>query len=1032
MGLPGFATQRPILTLMVFLAVVILGLVSVFQLQVELYQGESRGIISVIIRVRGGLPPVEVEKLITKPVEEALASVTHVSELYSHSREAESRVTLEFEPGTDMNYAALEVREKFSRVVPNLPTEIEKPLIANFTEGDEAILVFAVTSDNHSPEDVRELMDKEMTPIISRIDGVASVEVYGGRARKILIEVDRDKMFAYNISIERVMDILGRSNVNLLAGGVDRGTLEFAVRTMGAFTSVDEIGELGIQATRQGTIIPLKEIATVKDAYMEAEDYARLNLNENVTVYVKKTSLARSIPVAKAIRRMVKDFNQRMKGEYRAIIVTDRAEGIERAIGNVWTSLLEGIVLTTLTIFAFFWKWYFAFSVLLCIPISVIATFIFMNFFGYSINIMTMSGLALSIGILVDSSVTVLENVLRRVNEGLPGPKAATVGAEEVWLPLVTSQITNIVVFLPLVLIDKKIQLTYQGFAFTVTFSLIASTFAAVMLVPVMLTQWFQSHPDYVPREAPKTLKLNQFLDRLTEKYDEVLQWNLRHRGMILILCLILFGISLRGLMTKDIDWPTTMEENEFAIVVFPLAGARIETNDQAVKRVEEILSKIPDVKLFSSTVRKDEIRIFVKLKPRNQRQYAKDEIMKLVDEKGNEKVKEVHENYSLIVDEGASSSETRKLVINIFGHDNDVLEKLAHEVASRIQKIPGLANLVMTDLRKRPEYSVVVDKGRAALYGLTVKDIADTTHALIRGMRPTKFHELSKGLEIETITRLQAIYRQKVEDIPQIYLSTKGGTQVQLGEVASFRPSFGPQTIDRKDKFRYVFIKADVHRPLETVAEEAREAMREIKWPDDYYWRYGGYYEQLMKGKSQLSLAVLLSIALVYGTMACLFQSYWQPLVIMTSVPLASIGIWLALLISRKPLSQPVFIGMILLCGAVVNGAIMLIDRLNVLRQEGVAKHESLIQAAKDRLVPILMTSLSSVAGFVPMAIGIGQGSELWSPLAITVIGGLLSATFLTLFIVPDILVLVEGLNDALKKILFNFRFQRPDIKTT
>ena len=1032
MGLPGFATRRPILTIMVFLAVVILGMVSVFQLQVELYQGESRGIISVIVRVRGGLPPVEVEKLITKPVEEALASVTHVSELYSHSREAESRVTLEFEPGTDMNYAALEVREKFSRVLPNLPTEIEKPLIANFTEGDEAILVFAVTSDNHSPEDVRELMDKEMTPIISRIDGVASVEVYGGRARKILVEVDRDKMFAYNISIERVMDVLGRSNVNLLAGDVDRGTLQYAVRTMGAFTSVEEIGELGIQATRQGTIIPLKEIATVKDAYMEAEDYARLNLNENVTVYVKKTSLARSIPVAQSIRRMIKDFNQKMNGEYRAVIVTDRAESIERAIGNVWSSLLEGIVLTTLTIFAFFWQWYFAYTVLLCIPISVIATFIFMNFFGFSINVMTMSGLALSIGILVDSSVTVLENVLRRVNDGLRGPKAATEGAEEVWLPLVTSQVTNIVVFLPLVLIDKKIQLTYQGFAFTVTFSLIASTFAAVMLVPVMLSEWFRNHPDYIPKEAPKTLKLNHFLDRLTEQYEEVLQWNLRHRGKILILCLVFLAISVRGLVTTDIDLPTTMEENEFAVVVFPLAGARIEANDRAVKSVEAILSKIPDVKLFSSTVRKDEIRIFVKLQPRNKRQYSKDEIMKIVDEKGNEKVKEVHENYSLIVDEGATSSETRKLVINIFGQDNDVLEKIAHEVASRIQKIPGLTNLVMTDLRKRPEYAVVVDKGRAALYGLSVKNIADTTHALIRGMRPTKFHELSKGLEIETITRLQAIYRQKVEDIPQIYLTTKDGSQVQLGEVASFRPSFGPQTIDRKDKFRYVFIKADVHRPLESVAKEAREALREIKWPDDYYWRFGGYYEQLMQGKSQLSLAVLLSIALVYGTMACLFQSYWQPLVIMSSVPLASIGIWLALLISRKPLSQPVFIGMILLCGAVVNGAIMLIDRMNVLRQEGVANYESLTQAAKDRLVPILMTSLSSVAGFVPMSLGIGQGSELWSPLAITVIGGLLSATVLTLFIVPDIVVMVEGLKEHFKKILFNFRFQRPDIKTT
>lgn len=1019
MGLPSFSVRHPVLTLMVFVAVVVLGLVSVFQLQVELYQGENKGIISVIVRVRGGLPPVEIEKLITKPVEEALASVSHVTNLYSHSREAESRVTLEFEPGTDMNYAALEVREKFPRVLPRLPSEIEKPLIANFTESDSAIVVFAVTSDSHSPEEVREIMEKELTPILTRIDGVASVEVYGGRARKILVEVDRDKMFAYNISIERIMDVLGRSNINLLAGEVDRGALEFAVRTMGAFTSVEEIGEIGIQATRQGTIIPLKEVATVKDAYLEAEDYARLNLDENATVYIKKTSLARTIPVARAIRTMIHSFNENMKNEYQAVIVTDRAQSIEKAIRSVWTSLFLGVILTGIVIFLFFRSWFLCLAVLICIPVSVIATFIFMNLFGFSINVMTMSGLALSIGILVDSSICVMENIMKKIKEGTGVLQAAMAGAEEIWLALVTAQGTNIVVFLPIVLIDKNIQLMYQGFAFTVTFSLIVSTFAAVMLVPVMLSEWLQSHPPEAISPAPQGSKLALKMQPWMASYQRLTEWNLKHSSLVLLVTLAVFGVALYGLLHKDIDWPTTMEENEFSIVIFPLAGARIEANDRAVKKVEAILSQIPDVKLFSSTVRKDEIRIFVKLEPRGKRKYAKDEIMKLVDEKGNEAIKEIHDNYSLIVDEGATSSETRKLVINIFGHDNDTLEKLAHEAASRLQKIPGLTNLVMTDLRKRPEYAVVVDKGRAALYGLTVKDVADSAHALIRGMRPTKFHELSKGLEIETITRLQAIYRQKVEDIPQVFIATKEGSQVPLGEVASFRPGFGPQTIDRKDKFRYVFVKGDAHRPLETLAKEATSALREINWPDDYYWRWGGYYEELMKGKSQLSVAVLLSIALVYGTMACLFQSYWQPLVIMTTVPLATIGIWLGLTLTHKPLSQPVFIGIILLCGYVVNAAILLIDRMNAHQKEGMGAEESLIQAGQDRFQPILMTTASTVVGFIPMALSIGEGSELWSPLAVTVIGGLLSSTVLTLFIVPNLILFFEKIVPIWSRIL-------------
>ncbi len=1017
MGLPHFSVRRPVLTGMVFLAIVVLGLVSLFRLQVELYQGENRGIISIIVRVRGGLPPEDVEKLITKPVEEAVATVTHVKNLYSHSREAEARVTLEFEPGTDMKFAALEIREKFSRVLPKLPSEIEKPVIANFSEGDAAIVVFAVTSEKHPPEEVREMAGKDLVAMLTRLDGVASVETYGGRSRKILVEVDRDKMFAYNVSIQRVMDILGRSNVNLLAGQVDKGTLEFAIRTMGAFTSVEEIGEIGIQATRQGTIIPLKEIATVKDAFMEAEDFARLNLNDNVTVYVKKTGDARTIPVTQAVRRLIHDFNERHLGEYEAIIVTDQAQSIERAIHSVWKSLLEGMVLTSIVVFAFLRQWYCAFGVLVCIPVSVIATFIFMNFFGFSINVMTMSGLALSIGILVDSSIVVLQNVMKKLAEGVHGLRGVIEGAEEVWLPLITSQLTNIVVFLPIIFVDKSIQIMYSGFAFTVAFSLIASTFVAVMLVPVLLSEWLKGKPHFVPVGTGTGEKTGKTMKRILEGYRKAMKWNFQHRKLVLLGTLVLFAVALHGLIKKDIDMPVTMEENEFAVVIFPLAGARIEVNNDAVKKVEEILGRISEVKLFSSTVRKDEIRIVVKMVPKNKRKYSKEEVMKVVDEKGNEAVKQIHENFSLIVDEGATTSETRKLVVNVFGQDNEVLEKLAREVAGRLQKVPGLTNLVMTDLRKRPEYSLVVDKGRAAMYGLTVKDIAETTHALIRGMRPTKFHELSKGLEIETITRLQAIYRQKIEDLQQIYIATPGGSQIPLSEVASFYPTFGPQTIDRKDKFRYIFVKGDAHRPLEALAKDVRVLLYDVPWPDDYYWRFGGYYDELIKGKSQLSVALILSIGLVFGTMACLFQSYLQPLIIMVTIPLASIGVWLALTLTGKPLSQSVFIGMILLAGYVVSEAIMLIDRLNTVHRNGLKGEEALTQAGLDRLPAILMTRAATVVAFIPMAISGEEGSELWSPLAVTVIGGLLSSSLLTLFIVPHIATFFENFGFTLQR---------------
>jgi HAE1 family hydrophobic/amphiphilic exporter-1 len=998
---------------MLFLAFIILGIISLTRLPIELYQGQDAGIISIIVRARGGLPPADVEKNITKPVEEAVATVTHLKAMYSSSREAESRVTLEFEPGTNMKFAALEIREKFSRVKPLLPQEIEKPVIANYDDASSAVFIFALTSDSLSPEDIRELVETELKPALGRIDGVASVEVYGGRERKILVEMDRDKMVSYNVSIEKVMDILGQSNINLLAGSVERGTLEFAIRTMGAFTSVEEIGDIGIQATRQGSIIPLKEIATVKDAYMEAEDQARLNLEQNVTVYCKKTSLSNTIPVVKTIRNVLNGFSAKHKEALDIIIVSDKAEAISKAIGDVRDALLIGVFLTVLMIYLSLRQWILAVIVSTAIPCSVIITFFFMDMLNVSLNVMSLSGLALAIGIMVDSAVVILENTFVKLERGYADERAIHEGSEEVWLPLLASLITTLIVFLPVIFIDKKIQQIYAGFAFTVSISLVVSFFVALMLVPMLLMYWARGKIKFQQTQGP----VQGFQKKLKDGYNRLMKWNLSLRYPVVVGMFLFLGFASWKIVTRDIDWPTTLEENEFQIIIFPLAGAKLEANDESVSKVEGILSKIPDVDMFSSTDRKDDVRVFVRLKPRAKRTYSKDEIMKLIDEKGNEMIKQIHDEYSLIVDEGAGSTEQKKLVVNIFGLENEVLQKLAQEFANHLSKVPGLTNLVMTDLRKRPEYSLVVDKGRAAIYGLDVRKVADSVHAQVRGMRPTKFHELAKGEEIETITRLQAIYRQKLEDLKFVPLATDLGTQIPLGEISSFYPSTGPQTIDRKDKYRYVFVKGDAKRALETLGREVRVALKEVKLPDDYYWRFGGGYEELISGKGQMKMALILTIFLVYMVLACMFQSYLQPLLIMFSVPMASTGIWISLAITKKPLSQPVFIGMILLAGYVVNAAIIMMDHMNHLRAQGKAPKEYLVEAGLDRLRPIIMTTASTGCGFLPMALSWGQSSDLWSPLAVTVIGGLLSSTFLTLFILPNFILIAEELREKIKK---------------
>lgn len=1080
MGLPTVAIKRPIFTIMLYIGLCIFGIISLFALEIELYQGQNQSIISIVVRARGGLPATEVERMITRPVEEAVATVTGIRTLYSNSREAESRVTMEFEPGTNMRFAALEIREKFARVKPILPREIEKPVIANYDDAQAAVLIFAITSDRYSTEEIREKVDNEMKPVLSRVNGVASVEVYGGRERKIMVELDRDKMVAYNVPIDRVMDVLGQSNINLLAGNVQSGKFQFAIRSMGAFNSIDEIADIGIKATRQGTIIPLREIATIKDAYMEASNHARLNLEQNVTVYVKKESLANTLSVVKALHQTVNDYEKNSEGAFRMVTVNDRAETIAAAIGSVVQNLYLGLILTVMVICFFLKKMrpvycalagipaaaviYFvmkllgstgtyydmmllvmmvftlagmvwdkaivAFIVVVTMPVSLVVTFIFMAACNISVNVMTLSGLALAMGNLVDSAIVVTESILAKKEKGKTDYAAIHEGAEEVWLPLLASLATTLIVFLPILFIDKRVQMVYSGLAFTVTFSLIASFFSSMMLAPMMFLKL-----------ARGRLNINQddehsLLKKGCDKYRRFMHKVLHGPLWVRVLVLVFFAVAAAGgttlLFKKNIDWPSTYEENEFAIVSFPLAGAKLETNDEAMKKIEEILGKIPDIQIFSSTISKDDLRMFVRLKPKSQRKYSKEEIMKIIDEQGNAAIKEIHDDFSLIVDEGASSGEQKKMVIEIFGHDNDELEKLAKQAAQKIKDIPGISNIVMTDLRKRPEYSIKVDR-RAAIYGISVKKVADSLHAQIRGMRPTEFQEVTKGERIEMITRLQPIYRQKIDDLKLIPIATDEGIMVPLQEVANFYPSVGPQTIDRKNKYRYVFVKGDIKRPVEEIAKDIDKALSGIKMPDDYFWRFGGGYQDLMDSKSQLFLAVIVTIFLVYMTMACLFQDFISPIIIMITVPMALIGVYLILdwpniirwplsftglpiskwtwLPEAKPLSQQVLIGIVMLAGYVVNAAIIMMDHYKTLLSQGVETRDALIQSVTDRFRPILMTTTTTVLAFSPLAFSLGNSNELWVPMALTGIGGMLMGTVLTLFVLPILIFFVHEL---------------------
>lgn len=1008
MGLPAKAVRRPVTITMLFIGILIFGFISLGRLPVELSPNREVGQISIIITVRGGMPPTEIESMVTRLVEEAVGTVSHVTNISSNSRESMSIVLLEFEPGTDMDFVSLEVRERFSRIKNKLPREANKPVIAKWEYSQNSTIICSVTSNMYTPEMLRRQVDEAIKSNITRIDGVANVEVWGGRERKIMVDLDQSKLIAHNISYENIMQVLSSNNFNLLVGEIEDEQDKLLIRTLGLFNSVEEIKEIGVGMTVDRSIIRLKDVAEVYDGYLEPGAFSRVNLYDNVAIYISKESSANTLQVTKKIRTTINAILAERDDDINVIYLYDQGEFIELAINAVKNSLLIGAVLAMLVLFLFLRDVPSTTIIALSIPISVVATFIFMGFSGITINTMTLSGLALGTGMLVDNSIVVLENIFHKRNGGSSARDAAIEGSEQVWLAILASTITTIAVFLPMIFIDRDIRMLYSGLALTVTFSILASLFVSLSLVPMTYTQlgkiWaFKQKKEEMHKNAHRI-------------YQEILIISIRYRYLFLIVIFALFALSIFRVTNMGMELTGSMSKDQFAINMTPPSGTKLDKVNLTVKQIEKWLSEIPEISTISSNVKRDDPRILVTLVPPHKRTKTKDEIIDELREKTA-----TIPRFFIYYYTGAQESESKEIVIDVFGYDYDKLRALANAIGKNISALGYLTDIKLRMREPRPEYSLVVDKQRAALYGLSVKDIADVIHGQMRGMRATKFH--SEASEIETITRLRVEDRKTIHDLEHLIITSKNKTRIYLKQVAGFVPSKGPTEIYRRNKHRFIQVSASLgSRDLGSAAVDVGKILDEMTFPKDYFYRFGGDYPLLVKSRNQLSWAIGVTIILVYMILASLFQSYYQPFIIMISVPLSTIGVVLALQLTDRPLSTSVFMGMIMLAGIVVNNAIILVDHANSLKEKGFQRFRIIIQAGKDRLRPIFMTTTTTVLGLIPMALDQSKAADLWSPLAITVMGGLISSTFLTLIVIPNIYILFEDIKFLMVSLFSSF----------
>lgn len=1046
MNLPEFSIKKPVTVLMATLVFVLFGVVSLTKLPVELYPNTSFGEISIIIQVRGGIPPTEVEQLVTKPIEEAVSTVSSLEQLLSISKEGESTVVLSFKPGTDMDFAALEVREKFAKVKNQLPKEIEKPVIAQFQQGDVPIVIVAAISDKRTTEEIRKIVDATMKEALKRVSGVANVEIAGGRERKILVDVDQVKLASYSIPIDEVTATLGANNLNLLSGEVERPKDRYLVRVIGEFDSVDKIKNMLLRYTPEGSAIRVKDVATVKDSYLEPTEYSRLNVTPVVTIYIQKESTQNTITVAKDLLAQIDVLKKSLPKDIQLVITSNQSEFIKKAIDNLKESLFQGVILIILVFFLFlfrlsvrnlaivlgliavtlFFKGFILYVIFiglaalllavpkfrsiivvtLPIPVSVIATFFFMRIIGLTINVMTLFGLALGVGMLVDNSIVVFENILKKKEQGMDITRSAILGSQEMFLTIVASTFTVVIVFLPLVFVGQELKRLYSGVAWTIVVSLVVSMACAVTLVPMMCARPQFSSTEAVPDDEEKSAWLKTF----TKHERRFLFRSIRYRKRVLMVCVLLSLVALFFKSQLGKEYLGSTEQNKFTAFVEMPTGTKLDISDKIVKKVEALIRTVPEVKTVSSRVEPWSSKVYVELRPSTERKRSVKDVIEAIRQETNK----FHPAFIYFQEEEQVG--TKEVILEVFGFSYDKLRELAIAIANRMESIKGLTDTKIRMREGRPEMQILVNKKKAAAYNLTVNNVSDQVHGQMRGLRATVYH--TEGKEVETISRLDEKYRKTFKDLHNLIITNREGDPILLDQVADFKFGLGPSEIWRKNRNRMIQVSSNIGKiPLSKVVDTIKRNMKSVPFPEDYFYRVGGDYPTLVSSEEQLGLMTKIVLVLVYLVLASLFEAFSQPILIMVAVPLALVGAVAALYMGPHSISTGALLGMMMLAGIVVNHSIMLVDRINYYsRQKKFSAIRSAVKANKDRMRPILMTVCTTVLGLIPLAIDRSEGANLWSPLAITVIGGIVSSTFLTLLVTPAFYIISHDIGDFIK----------------
>ncbi len=1027
MNLSRGAIHRPVLTTMVFLVVMIIGLVSFSRLSIDLMPEITYPTISVITSY-GNVGPEEMEELVTRRIEEALAAVQGVEQITSTSTEGRSMVRVSFAWGTDLEAAANDVRDRIDRVMPRLPEDVDRPMIRKFDVSAFPIMMIGVSSDMN-PLDLRRLVEDQVKYRLERIPGVAAADVSGGLAREIHVDLKADKLKALNLSPNAVLAAIRRENRNIPAGLYDKGNLEVLVRTQGEFTSLEEIRATVI-TTRNGVPVTIGDVAEVEDSWQEVRQIVRINGKPGLRVAINKQSGSNTVAVARQvfaeIQRLSRDFPQ-----LSLVPLMDQSRYIRRSINNVGNSALLGGILAVVVLFLFLRNVSSTAIIATAIPISVVATFALMYFAGLTLNIMTFGALALGIGMLVDCAIVVLENIYRHREEGRPVVESALVGVGEVTSAIVASTLTTLVVFLPVVFIRGMSGVMFKQMAYVVSFALLCALTVALTLVPMLTTKLLRLTPVSTNHNLLHRIYAasEQAFRRVEQRYGQLLDWALARRPLVLASAVGLFAISVALVGLIGVELMPQADEGEVRVSLEMAVGTRLELVNQTALAVEEIIARqVPEMTAMMSFVGGGGFRasgghtaeIRVSLVPRGARKRSSEEVANdlrraLAGLPGVTIRTRAGQGLFLL---SMGTTQGDRVSVDVRGYDLQTAQYLAQQVNRAMAEVKGITDTQISREEGSPEEVMRIDREKASLLGLSVSDIGEALQTAVGGTYASYFRE--GGKEYRILVRLSEEDRRDLADLLDLTVLNNRAEQVVLRNVVQVVPQEGPVRLERKDQERIITVSANfTGRPMGSVVADIRQALRSIPVPRDFSLQFGEEYEEQQKAFRELMVGLILALLLIYMVMAAQFESLKDPFVVLFSIPMALIGVTATMLLTGTTFSMQAFIGCIILAGIVVNNAIILVDYTNQLRRKhGLTLLEAIRLSGSRRLRPILMTTLTTVLGLLPLSLGLGEGGEAQAPLARVVIGGLLSSTLVTLVLVPVVYSVAEE-KQALHKLL-------------